>query len=225
MRNLILLGLLCALAFVSCEKEGGLPPADCDLLNFKYYNDAEYDLGNVSDLYLMLACDGDASTQQIEDLVASMSFFDQDYTYEIREDENYPFQYMALKFDERKSCEQIVLAKAALEEQEIVSYVHHSFETDDCMSPIWEPLGELCVNTYSSLFYVKVMDQHDLADLYDNISYANCEFVSQNSFMPQWFTVRATKDSNGDALKLANLFYESGQFLAAEPDIITLPVE
>ena len=43
--------------------------------------------------------------------------------------------------------------------------------------------------------------------------------------MPKWFQLRATKTSNGDGLKMANDFYETGLFEYSEPGISTYPVE
>ena len=57
------------------------------------------------------------------------------------------------------------------------------------------------------------------------ISETNTELVTQNEFMPKWFELRATKNSNGDALKMANYFYETGLFESAEPGISKYPVE
>ena len=53
----------------------------------------------------------------------------------------------------------------------------------------------------------------------------NTQLVEQFQFMPDWFTLRATKNSKGDALHLANYFYESKHFIATEPDILKFPVE
>lgn len=43
--------------------------------------------------------------------------------------------------------------------------------------------------------------------------------------MPKWFELRATKNSNGDALKMANHFYKTGLFESSEPGISKYPVE
>jgi hypothetical protein len=43
--------------------------------------------------------------------------------------------------------------------------------------------------------------------------------------MKDWYSIYADKNSQGDALDLANYFYETGLFAASEPDIIKLVVE
>ena len=57
------------------------------------------------------------------------------------------------------------------------------------------------------------------------ITETNTELVEQNEFMKKWFTLRATKNSNGDALKMANYFYETGLFESSEPDVTKYPVK
>ena len=60
---------------------------------------------------------------------------------------------------------------------------------------------------------------------YNMMAETNTELFKQNEFMKNWFTLIATKESRGDALSMANYFYESGLFEASEPDITKYPVE
>ena len=80
-------------------------------------------------------------------------------------------------------------------------------KTDNWENLIWEQIGNLCINSYGSNFYVKVFDENDLTNLKQKIAETNTELVKQNEFMPKWFELRATKNSNGDALKMANYFF------------------
>ena len=43
--------------------------------------------------------------------------------------------------------------------------------------------------------------------------------------MSDWYTLTADKNSLGDAMKMANFFYETELFKASEPDIIKIAVE
>lgn len=38
--------------------------------------------------------------------------------------------------------------------------------------------------------------------------------------MPEWFVLSCDNESKGNALEMANSFYESGLFAAAEPDLM-----
>lgn len=72
----------------------------------------------------------------------------------------------------------------------------------------------------SHLFYVKLKDIDDLNILKNKCFENKVEIVGQNQFMPEWYTIQVTKWSNGNALQMANLFYESNLFATAEPDFL-----
>ncbi len=90
---------------------------------------------------------------------------------------------------------------------------------------IMRQMGNLCVDSYSDYFGVKVPDENNLTDLYKMIAETKTVLVEQDQFMKDWFWLKATKNSTGDALKMANYFYESKHFIATEPDILKFPVE
>lgn len=70
----------------------------------------------------------------------------------------------------------------------------------------------------SHLFYVKLRTESDLAKLEQLANKNKVEIMGNNKFMPLWYTLSCTKASSGNALEMANLFYEAGHFAAAEPD-------
>ncbi|PXV62356.1 subtilase family protein [Dysgonomonas alginatilytica] len=72
----------------------------------------------------------------------------------------------------------------------------------------------------SQIFYVKLKSSAGVNDLMNLASLHKVEIVGENKFMPLWFTLTCTKASTGNALKMANLFFESNKFAAAVPDII-----
>lgn len=199
--------------------------ASCNYTDFKYYNGTEDYLGELSGNYVLLACDTTYTDDEIQDFISTLSDFDQDYNYTIYAQPNYKYKEIPLKLNSSKSCEEITTIISAIQEHSLVSYVHYTIQTDNCQNLIWEPIGNLCVNSYSSLFYVKVMDETDLTALKRVIAETNTELVKQNEFMEKWFTLRATKHSKGDALKMANHFFETGLFESSEPDITKYPVE
>ncbi len=71
----------------------------------------------------------------------------------------------------------------------------------------------------SHFFYVKLKQQQDLPLLLKEIEKYNLELVGHNKFMSLWYTVSVTPKSP-NALKMANLFYETGLFEYAEPDLM-----
>lgn len=72
----------------------------------------------------------------------------------------------------------------------------------------------------SHIFYVKLGTSSDLVHLKKLAIEHNVNILGSNKFMPLWYTLACSKKSNGNALAMANLFYETGFFLASEPDLM-----
>ncbi|WP_256006805.1 S8 family serine peptidase [Pedobacter deserti] len=72
----------------------------------------------------------------------------------------------------------------------------------------------------SHIFYVKLKEGADDELLYNMASENGVVIEGRNSFMPEWYAVACTNGTKQNSLVLANLFYESGLFEAAEPDLI-----
>lgn len=72
----------------------------------------------------------------------------------------------------------------------------------------------------SDLFVVKLHPMGDPGQLFDMARKHHVQVIGQNRFMPEWYTVSLTRKSKGNALEMANLFYESGIFAASEPDLM-----
>ncbi|MDD6209260.1 MAG: S8 family serine peptidase [Bacteroidales bacterium] len=70
----------------------------------------------------------------------------------------------------------------------------------------------------SHLFYVKLYEDTDFEKLENLAAKYHVEILGNNEFMPLWYTLSCTRESLGNALEMANIFCESGQFAAAEPD-------
>ena len=75
--------------------------------------------------------------------------------------------------------------------------------------------------TLSHLFYVKLKNTGDLSQLQKTASVNKVEILGNNRNMPLWYTLSCTKESAGNALEMANKFYETRLFSAAEPDLMS----
>lgn len=73
----------------------------------------------------------------------------------------------------------------------------------------------------SHLFYVKLNAKEDVEELTKMAADFNVEIIGNNEYMPLWYTLGCTKSSKGNALELANIFYESNSFADAHPDLMT----
>lgn len=72
----------------------------------------------------------------------------------------------------------------------------------------------------SHLFYVKLHQQRDIEKLESLANQHQIEILHNNNFRPLWYTLACDRSSTGNALQMANLFYETGIFAAAEPDLM-----
>ena len=72
----------------------------------------------------------------------------------------------------------------------------------------------------SNLFYVKLKSRDDFGKLEELAKEYKIEILGDNKLLPLWFTLLCDKESAGDAIDMANTFYESGLFEHAEPDIM-----
>lgn len=72
----------------------------------------------------------------------------------------------------------------------------------------------------SHLLYVKLNDKSDESVLLRLAADNGVEVIGYNEFMPLWYTLCCTSESAGNALEIANLFYETGLFAAAEPSFV-----
>lgn len=225
-KNYILL-ILMGMTLVGCSNNDGTEHNQdpCGFINFKYYNGSQDLLGEMSNDYILIAVDSIYPNHEIEDFISTLNTFDQNYNYLIHKAENHKFKEIPLKLKAFKSCEEISKIISDLNQDPIISYAHFTLKTNNCTNLIWQPIGDLCIDSYGSSFYVKVLNENDLTDLNQMIAQTNTELVGQNQFMERWFELRATKNSKGDGLAMANFFYESGLFEHSEPGISKYPVQ
>jgi len=210
---------------VSCDKNNDFDELQCNFVDFKYYHDEPSFLGEMSNDFVLVGSDSANSDNFIQEFVKTKDYLDQSYDFEILKDNNYPYKYFGLKLKNTSSCQEIASIINDLKENSIVSFAHYTIQTDNCLNLIGESIGEQCVNSYSNIFYVKVKDVNDTTALNNTIRETNTWIREQNEFMEDWYSVYANKNSKGDALEMANYFYETGLFVTSEPDIIKIVVD
>lgn len=72
----------------------------------------------------------------------------------------------------------------------------------------------------TNVFYIKLNNEDD-RDLLESLAKENkVKIIDRNKFMPLWFTLSCSEESNGNALVMANKFYESKLFAASEPEFM-----
>lgn len=222
-------GLICALV-LSCENKQKDTVCDnenenvCSYEGFYYYSNEKNELGEMSDNYILIGFDSSKLNNDIVTCINSQDFLTDIADSNVVKYDNYRYKHVLAQLTNSKNCFEITSIIQCLQENDLVEYAHYTIQTDDCTNDIGESIGNECVNSYSSLFYVKVKDPDDLTGLNSIIHLTNAQIISQDQFMNNWFTVSADKNTMGDALHMANYFYETGLFHACEPDIIKLVV-
>jgi subtilisin family serine protease len=72
----------------------------------------------------------------------------------------------------------------------------------------------------SDIFYVKLHKAEDLAILENMAQDNNVTNLGNDELLPLSYLLSCTKESNGNAMQMANLFYESQLFASSQPDLI-----
>ncbi len=216
--------LVLAVMLLGCEKENKTGTLPCKYIDYKYYHDEPYPLGVMSGEYILFGSDSGNSDQSIKKFISSKSYFNHDFDYTILRNSRYKYKYGVIKLSRTSSCKEIAWIRNDMEKNQVIDFVHYTMETDDCQNLIWEPMGELCVNSYSSIFYVKVKDTADPSGFNDLVSETNTWISEQNQLSGN-YSISTDKNSKGDALEMANYFHESGLFEYSEPGILKLVVE
>lgn len=212
--------LLIGTLLMGCDKytEKVIEPNTCNFINYGYFGDSIASLGELANDYILVGFKNKTAESQIRNFIESEKEFAPNYVYT-------PQSYIVpLKLKQIKSCQDLTAFMTTLQKDSIIEFVHYTMKTD-CSSTFMPILASRCVNSYTEFFYIKVKDANDLTHLNATIKLTGTQLVEQNSSSPQWFKLKADKNSKGDALSMANYFKESKLFENAEPIIWKIPVE
>jgi hypothetical protein len=114
---------------------------------------------------------------------------------------------MSINTKKRKTCAELMDIIHTLEKSSIVANASLIFDFE-----FWSM-------SFTPYFYVTLKDKNDLSALYAVAKETNTTIVREPMFeFDPTFTLRANKDSKGNALQMANYFHETGKFKSAGPD-------
>lgn len=105
--SLLLFSLL-----TGCDKytEKLSEPISCNFIDFYYFQDTTISLGALSNHYIVVAFDTNATESQIRNFVAADKEFDSSYQFKL-----YANKIAPLKFAQPKTCEEITAIIASLQ--------------------------------------------------------------------------------------------------------------
>ena len=72
----------------------------------------------------------------------------------------------------------------------------------------------------SNNFYVKLFKEEDRSKLFELARKYSIQILGYNEFMPLWFTLSCNQETSFNVIEAANLFYETGLFESAEPELL-----
>lgn len=72
----------------------------------------------------------------------------------------------------------------------------------------------------SNYFYVKLKELKDSIKLKEMAVETKAKVIGSDSYMPLWYVLSVTPESQKNALEMANSYYESKKFQYAEPDFM-----
>lgn len=183
----------------------------CDFIDYSYSNGYKAPLTPMSNEYLLVGFYNPANYSLMRNLAKESGHFDTDYPVKIFEDEDPEFTNAIFKFDTPKTCDEIANIIYEVGKSHLVAYANYTMESEFCTRPYYDK----CVYYYGSNFMVAVQDEENFADLERMMEMTKTELVGkmfEDQDFPNLFILRATKNSNGHAIKIANLFFETGNF-------------
>lgn len=225
------------LLVLSCDKDNETPvdnPANNNNNNdFKeecYFQDSyfivgeEVFIGDMADNYILFAVDIDVFDYEITNLISSLDFANDSADNNIFYNADSEHKKIPLKLAGNFNCEDITSFIYEMRKEDIVSYAHFAFVNDSCYSEYDYIEADRCINTYRNYFNVQLNDTVGHNYLIDMTIRTNTIIDSHDADNNR-FRIRTDKNSMGDALQMANYFYESELFVFCKPEIITFAVE
>ncbi|MDR2836664.1 MAG: S8 family peptidase [Bacteroidales bacterium] len=115
-----------------------------------------------------------------------------------------------ISFDDSLSNEQYSQFVNSIKENGNIIAVHPNYIT-----VLGDSIG------MSAYFYVKLKNIADTVLLNQHAIYKNVIIFEQNQFMPLWFTLICTNQTQDNTLEVANYFFETGYFASSVPDFLS----
>ena len=206
---------------LSCQNrdEGDKSDGDCREELFYYKNDEVQFIDNLLlNDWLFVGFDQQVQDKEIISYINKTDFFKSiDASNILRpncDESRLENEYTKLFVNTKKhhTCSQLKEIIRILEQSSIGAVADLAFclSSSDCS----------VVMSYTSGIIVQAKDVDDLSSIYALVQETNTridEAWDYASFIPGYFIIRVNKNSKGNAMQMANYFYETGTFLVSEP--------
>ncbi len=127
-----------------------------------------------------------------------------------------------IKFTQKeRECWALVEGETSLPnltDDEAILYESAFFLIPRTITPYMGPTPNKVEIVLTDKLYVKLKQLEDFPVLEQLSTENNVEIYGNNQFMPLWYILSCTKNSIGNAMEIANLFYETKLFDCAQPE-------
>ena len=197
-----------------------LKTEECNCKNklFYYYNNGKVFIDSLLvNNYLIVGFDEQVQGTEMVDYIDQIGLFYPLDTNKIFPLKDKDYSVLPIKTKEPKTCLQLQKIIYTLEQSSLVVFANLVFRAKDTCSDY--DLG-LCFDAFASTdeFMVRVKDTNNLSDLYDVMQETNTQIEGKTA--RGTYIMLVNKNSKGNALEMANYFYETGKFLYADPDFL-----
>jgi hypothetical protein len=218
MKKVVILMIFATALLFSCKKNNedmGFNNAICKQEHVYYtFEEKYYFDSSLRNDYLLIGFKTTNTNEEINEFLNTQAYFNNENISE-RVDSNY--KLIIRKFKISKACYEIDEIIDELQTYNIVSFAAHTYDGVAC-------IGFNCTElmSYGNEFLVKLNDDSDTDELYELVNSTNTWIEEEkNSFT----VIGVDKNSQGNALQMANYFYETGIFHYTQPNFHYFDIE
>ncbi|MDR2407214.1 MAG: protease complex subunit PrcB family protein [Bacteroidales bacterium] len=193
------------------------PKLECDCKNelFYYYQENKVFLDTLFlNDYLLVACDTLIQNTEMVNYINQIDLFNLVNINKILYTDRGDYHLLFVNTKIKRSCSQLKAIISFLENNPLIAYSNLTFDTDAWFSGIY-----MDIMFYDDTFIACLKDTNDLSDLNLVLQETNTRIKKQDQYNHKKYLISADKNSNSNALEMANYFYETGKFVFAEPNL------
>ncbi|MBN1118487.1 MAG: hypothetical protein JXA77_14850 [Bacteroidales bacterium] len=214
-KSLISLFLL-LLIFLSCEKDDNFDNRDCPTEHFYYTYAEKYYIDSIlQNDYLLIGFKGTYSIEEIDEFLDETQSFNND-NLNVRSDSSNIL--IIRKFKETKTCLEISNIIYELQRDNRVDFAAYTYTGEFC-------IGFDCTElmSYANEFVVKLNDTLQF-DSVQALCLSTDTWILEKKKRGRYL-IGVDKNSQGNAMEMANSFYESGIFEYSHPNFHYFNIE
>ncbi|WP_167611749.1 hypothetical protein [Maribellus sediminis] len=218
MKKVVILMIFATTLLFSCKKDNediGFDNAICKQEHFYYTFEEKYYIdSSLRNDYLLIGFKTTNTDEEINEFLNTQAYFKNENISE-RVDSNY--KLIIRKFETSKACFEIDEIIDELQTYNIVSFATHTYDGVAC-------IGFNCTElmSYGNELLVKLNDDSDIDELYELVNNTNTWIEEEKN---SYTVIGVDKNSQGNALQMANYFYETGIFHYTQPNFHYFDIE